>query len=72
MLHRWLFTLESRPPLHTTTTLRQLGVGDDNKPLTFTHYGDLHPIQREEIERYNLPADAKGHIGQFSHYEAQS
>lgn len=69
MLRRWLFTLETRPPLHTETTLSQLGVSDDQEPLTFTQHGDLFPICQEDIALYNLPREANGQIGQFSHYQ---
>jgi hypothetical protein len=71
MLHRWLFTLESRPPLNTQTNFSQLGVSDDTHPLTFTQHGDLYPIGIEDIKLYNLPPDANGSIGQFSHYQTQ-
>ena len=69
MLDRWLFTLEARPPLHTTTTFSQLGVSDSQDPLTFTQHGDLCPIREEDIALYHLPKEASGCIGQFSHYQ---
>ena len=69
MLNRWLFTLDSRPPLNIPTSFSKLGVKDDDEPLTFTQHGDLCPICSEDIALYNLPAEAHGHIGQFIHYQ---
>ena len=69
MLNRWLFTLDSRPPLHTPTSFSKLGVKDDDEPLTFTQHGDLYPICDKDIALYNLPSEANGHIGQFILYQ---
>ena len=64
------FTFDGQPPLKRLVTFQQLGVSNDTTPVKFTHRGDLQQIEMADVVHYNLPPDANGKVGQFSHYEA--